>query len=335
MLFAALSANAQEMTVKSMVYAPTDVTGNLSENLHQDLNGEYGGLVKVMIAAQNVEFEGFVLEHLLHGAGEYWVFMAKDSKHLKIRVPGYLPLDVNFRDYGIEGIRSRCTYVLTFTLPQTGQSVQQDDGMRFLAIQVEPKNSTVLVDGNPQTVENGEMSVLLPRGRHHYQVIAPGYTTEEGDVDLGDNTSPLTISLKSTKATLSVECATAGSQIYVNDQQRGVTPWSGTINAGNYTIEARLDGYRPHKTSLSLGESENRTVKIPALEVITGTLSVDCRPIGSEVYVDGKKVGTTPNIFRDIIIGNHRVEIRKEGYETLTKTVTIKENQQTDPSGEG
>ncbi|MBR7055222.1 MAG: hypothetical protein IKI26_10765, partial [Prevotella sp.] len=185
--------HAQKMSVESLALDPSDATANLSENLIQDNNGDYAGLVKVNLAAANAEFEGLVLKSMPHGAGEYWVFMAKDSYRLRVRVSGYLPLEINFRDHGIEGIESRRTYVLTITLPQAG-ALQQDDGMRFLALIVDPKNSTVLVDGKPQAAdENGELVVRLPKGQHRYHVSAVGYETKEGVVSVGDNNDPLTV----------------------------------------------------------------------------------------------------------------------------------------------
>ena len=320
-------AHAQEMAVKSMVLDPSDATANLSENLIQDNNGDYAGLVKVNLAASGATFEGLVLRQQAHNASEYWVFMAKDSYKLKVVVPGVLPLNINFREYGIEGIESRRTYVLTITVPQTGQ-VQQDDGMRYLAMTVEPKNSIVLVDGVSCEVKNGEVKVLLPKGSHRYQVSATGYATKEGTVDVGDKTKPLEIRLASALSTLRVECATQGALIYVNEEQKGTTPWSGSLTTGNYKVEARLKGYRSSSQSIILRENENRTLSIPALQAIAGSLNIDYSPIGSEVFVDGKNIGVTPGIFRDIPVGTRSVEIRKDGYETLMKTVAVKENEQ-------
>ncbi len=330
----ALPVSAQKMTVESMVHDPFDQTANLSENMYKDNNQEYGGLVKVMVAAPNVTFEGWVLKQQTHSASEYWVFMAKGSDRLKVTVPGYLPLEVDFSNYDDCIVKSLHTYILTITLPQAAVVGPVDDGMRYLAMTVEPKNSTVLVDGQPQMVDaNGEVSVLLPKGTHSYRVLAPGYATKEGSVEVDDDNRPLSVKLVSTQATLRVECATKGAQVFVNNQQRGVVPWSGLLASGSYQVEVRSDGYRPQKQTVTLSESEDRTLTIPELEKITGRLNVDCRPLGSEVYVDGVKVGTTPNIFRDIQVGQHRVEIRKEGYETLSKTVTINENEQASVTG--
>ena len=333
-LLFALPVSAQKMTVESMVHDPFDQTANLSENMYKDNNLEYGGLVKVRLAVSGATFEGWVLKQEPHGAGEYWVFMAKGSGGLTVKAPGYLPLEVDFSNYDDCIVKSLHTYILTITLPQAAVAGPVDDGMRYLAMTVDPKNSTVFVDGAQQTVDaNGEVSVLLPKGTHRYQVSAPGYATKEGSVEVGDDNRPLSVKLVSTQATLRVECATKGAQVFVNNQQRGTAPWSGLLASGSYQVEVRLDGYRSQKQTVTLAQSEKRTLTIPELQQITGRLNVDCRPLGSEVYVDGKKVGTTPNIFRDIQVGQRRVEIRKEGYESLTKTVTINENEQASVTG--
>ena len=333
-LLLALPASAQKMTVESMVHDPFDQTANLSENMYKDNNQEYGGLVKVRLAVSGATFEGWVLKQEPHGAGEYWVFMAKGSGGLTVKAPGYLPLEVDFSNYDDCIVKSLHTYILTITLPQAAVAGPVDDGMRFLAMTVSPKNSTVLVDGNAQMVdENGEVVVRLPKGTHRYRVSATGYEMKEGTVDIGDNNTPLKVSLVSTLATLRVECATSGVEIIVNGQSKGRAPWSGTLMSGDYLVEARLNGYHVRQQSISLSEKENRTLKIPALQQIIGILSVECRPIGSDVYVDGRKIGTTPNIFRDIPVGQRRVEIRKDGYESLTKTVTINENEQASVTG--
>ena len=112
-----LSVSAQDLSVRSFSRT-IDQTANLAENLHKDNNGEYGGLVKVRLAAADAEFEGWVLKTQKNNASEYWVFMAKGSNKLTVVVPGFLPLDVEFRSYGINSLLSKTTYLLTVVMPQ-------------------------------------------------------------------------------------------------------------------------------------------------------------------------------------------------------------------------
>ena len=111
-----LAAMAQKMKVESMV-STIDQTANLAENLHKDLNGEYGGLIKVKIASVNAEFDGWILEQKKYKPSEFWVFMAKGSRRVSVYTEGSLPLEVKFSDFGIEGIKPKQTYELTILMP--------------------------------------------------------------------------------------------------------------------------------------------------------------------------------------------------------------------------
>ena len=265
-LLLTLPMAAQELQVKSMVTAIDDMTANMPENQVKDPNGEYGGLVKVRIASPDAEFEGLILKEVKHNASEYWIFMPKNSRKLTVVIPGYLPLDVYFRNYGINGIEPLKTYLLTIVQPPKSAPVIQDDGMSYFIMQVEPKNANVFIDGMLQYVELGNVVVCLPKGTHSYQVSAPGYKSEEGTVEVGDEKSLLNIRLTSTMATVSVECPTKGAQVYVNGKLKGTAPWKGSINPGKHLIEARLDSYSPQQQDVTVTENGNQTVKLPALK---------------------------------------------------------------------
>ena len=194
-LFSAVGMQAQKLTVESMEVATMDLSASTHPRL--DLTGQPCGLVKVRLAAAGAEFGGNVIK-VVPKTGEYWVYMPKDDYQLVVRHPNFVPLT----NYDIRGVEPKVTYVLTLLIPQTGQPV--DDGMRYLAMTVEPKNAIVLVDGKPQTVEDGEVSVRLPMGSS-YQVMCNGYATQEGTVNLDDD-KLLNIRLESTQATLNVKC---------------------------------------------------------------------------------------------------------------------------------
>ncbi len=102
--------SAQKLTVEGMQLLGNDATAMDFDNQRQDLNGDYAGIVKVTLAVDRAEFEGGgVMEQKLHRSSEYWVWMAKGSKRIKVFAPGFQPLEVNFYDdYGIFLWR-RCT----------------------------------------------------------------------------------------------------------------------------------------------------------------------------------------------------------------------------------
>ena len=116
---------AQELTVKSL-QATNDLSA--SQQRRQDLNGEPCALVKVQLAATDVTFEGNVIPPVEYKGGEYWVYMTKGSKELRIKhqavPPTFLPCHVKFTDYGIKDIQSLTTYYLTLLLPPAASPME-------------------------------------------------------------------------------------------------------------------------------------------------------------------------------------------------------------------
>ncbi len=110
--------------------------------------------------------------------------------------------------------------------------------------------------------------------------------------------------------------------------------------SGSKTLKVKLEGYFPLEI---LFESYG----IPSLESLStyhlvltlskgvnqndqvGQLEVNYLPYDSEVWIDGEKKGMSPNTFNNMDVGNHSVEIRKEGYQSMSASVMITAGQST------
>jgi hypothetical protein len=135
----------------------------------------------------------------------------------------------------------------------------------------------------------------------------------------------MNIALQSRMGTLSVNCVTPGVQIYVNDQLKGTAPWSGQLPPGTYVVEGRKQGSHPQRETVNLSERSDRTITLPALIAQVGRLDIDYQPVNVEVYLDGNLLGKSPDIFRNISVGSHEVELRCTGYTSKKERVTIEE----------
>ena len=132
------SLHAQKLTVDEMKAAPMDLSASQYER--KDLSGQPCGLVKVQLAAVDAQFEGNVIGKTEYKTGEYWVYMTEGSYMLSVKHPQFVPLHVNFRNYGINGVESKVTYVLTLLMPnvQNGNEMTLNvNGVSFNMIRVE------------------------------------------------------------------------------------------------------------------------------------------------------------------------------------------------------
>ena len=332
-VFALLNtAVAQKLSVESFVLAPTDLTAQTEGR--KDLNGDACALVKISFVGDVADVEGNVIKPLVKRNNETWAFMTQESRQMKVVTKDYLPLMVTFGDYGIEKLQSNRTYVLTLTKP-SGAQEPVDAGGNFYAISVQPKDAKVTIDGVLQaSSSDGEYSAMLAYGSHTYKVEAGGYISKSGSFTIGKgDMTPISVSLVSALATLNVSCPTPAVSLYVDKKSVGSLPWNGNLKEGMHLLEVRKDGYRSQQKTIQLAQQQKLDVAFDALSAIQGNLSVNFKPFGSDVYVDGVKVGQSPRVFNGVLVGNHNVEIRKSGYSTSRQTVMISEGQTASISG--
>ncbi len=327
MLFAIMSTVfAQKLKVESFKLASNDITAQ--SHPRKDLNNLNCALVKVGIALDGVKFDGSIMGEPIQKLGEYWVYMPKGVAMLQVLHKNYTPLMVNFYDYDVGKVESGMTYILTLSKP-SGSTEPADAGGNFYALTVTPKNAVVTIDGNQQTVStDGEYSAMLPYGSHTYKVEAGGYISKSGSFTISSSDmTPINVSLVSAMATVSVTCPTPAVSLYVDKKSVGTIPWTGSLKEGMHLVEVKKDGYRSQQRTINLSQQQKLDVAFTELAAIQGNLSVNYKPFGADVYIDGNKIGQSPRVFNGLLVGNHKVEIKKDGYGTESKQVNILEGQ--------
>jgi len=327
-----IAALSQKLQVESFKITESDISAQTQPR--KDLNDRNCALVKVQFVGAISEVEGNVVKPLVNHGNETWVYMPQGSRQLKLLTQSYLPVMVTFADYGVEKLESNRTYVQVLVKPSV-QNEPVDAGGNFYAISVLPKDAKVTVDGVLQeSSSDGEYSAMLPYGTHTYKVEAGGYISKSGSfsVSSGDM-APISVSLVSALAAVSVTCPTPAVSLYVDKKSVGNVPWSGSLKEGMHLIEVKKNGYRSQQKTIQLSQQQKLDVVFGELVAILGNLSVNYKPFGAEVYVDGKKLGQSPRVFNGLLVGNHQVEVRKDGYTTDKKSVTISEGQTMSISG--
>ncbi len=138
-----------------------------------------------------------------------------------------------------------------------------------------------------------------------------------------------------TKYKVKVETAPPGATVYLGRKECnavGVTPWSGTLAAGDITVIVELDGYNPETRPLKVARSRSGTSLFVPLVKKNDPPKIDVRAdadknlFGAQVFIDGQGQGQAPLIITTTP-GRHLVEIRKESFETLSMWLEVKADQ--------
>ena len=322
-----LGAWAQGISVTSFKPLPDDLTANIAGSMEKDQNGEVAALIKVVTTQTGFTFEGGMagIVKTKQEAGEIWVYVPHGIQKITIKHPQLGVLRNYYFPCAIDAAR---TYEMILASGEVRTVVTQDAGGSYLVISLQPKTAVVYIDDQLQENDgSGEMMKALTYGEHQYRVEANGYMPEAGIVTIGKEKKVLNIKLQSALATLTVNSTTPGTQIVVNEQVKGSGNWSSNLTPGMYIIEGRLDSHRSQKMSVTLGKQEQKAITIPALEPMYGMLDVSYKPIGAEVWLDGKQLGASPDLFRNILVGSHSLLIKKAGCAEHRETITIAEGE--------
>ncbi len=328
LMLTSLATHAQGIAVEKFEAAPEDLTANLQGTQVLDQNGDVCALIRIQTTQKGFVFDVGVLGVTKtddNKVGEIWVYVPKGVKRITIRHPQLGSL-VNY-PFPIE-IQGARTYRMYLTTGQVHTIIEQDDGMTYFALNVTPAKALVMIDGVLQPLDDdGALTLRLARGSHTLAIQAPGYDAYSTTFDLGKERMAKEVSLVSALAQLTLKCPTPGVGLYVNDQFKADGSWNGSLMPGVYLLEARKDGHYTQKQSVTLAAKEKKTIDLPALTARTGNLDVNYKPINCEVYLDGTRLGVSPDMFKNIIMGKHTIKISKVGYTTKEVTIDIAEGQ--------
>lgn len=327
LLLSLAAASAQNISVKSFRLLETDLTANLEGTKETDQNGEVAALIKVITTETGFVFDVGMLGivRTIQQVGEIWVYVPRGVQRISINhqrlgrlaEPYYFPVP----------IESARTYELELTTSRVRTVVEEDAGGGYLALKVTPSSAIVFIDDKAQALSaDGTLSLFLLYGQHTYRVEAPGYRSESGTVTIAsEETQTVTVTLPSTLAKVVLTTEMVDAEIWVNNERKGMGSWKGELPAGAYIIETRREGFRSQRTTVTLAEEEERTLTLQSPEPVFGRLRAESNPLEAEVWLDEKKLGTTPGIFNDIPAGTHTFRFIKDGYEPTSVEVTVEE----------
>ena len=323
----AAQSKVRDITVRPDVF---DLTASTSQRL--DMNGNPCGLLKVSVPADNVEFQGNIIGDVVRHGGAYWVYVTNGTKKIRMTSAAFGDVDLLFADWNIPHIQSKTTYTVSVEMTAPGDNAAPAK-RGYVQFTLTPANAFIVFNGQQLDVTGGTAYKLVPYGSYSYTAQAAGYEPYTGTVNVNSGQVQVPVKLRSNKAHINVTAATPGSKIYVDGVLKGETQWNGELMPGDYIVEARRDGYRPRDISVTLTAASERNVVIPALEMITGELSIEYRPLGAHISLDGKAVGTTPTLLADIPAGTHTLSIAHPGYVTATLNVTVTDSGTTPVTG--
>ena len=195
-------------------------------------------------------------------------------------------------------------------------------------VTVTPKPDSVSLNGFWPTIPFVGRYLALP-GQYWVKAEKSGYRKFEQliDVELG---SELEIQFKLIELPGYLDVISypvASAAVFIDGKEAGLTPLKSLeVDAGRHELRVVADRYLPFKETIEVRGKGSRQTKEVTLLPGWGTLEIASDPSGAEVLLNGAGVGVTP-LRVEPMDGNHRIELRKNGWKPLSSDVRVKANE--------
>jgi len=194
---------------------------------------------------------------------------------------------------------------------------------RWSNVEVRSEPAGASIFAGEQRIGETPATVELLEGSHQISVVRDGFKAWDGTVVAKANTDqalPL-IRLEPANAKLLVNSIPRAANVTVDGRYRGQSPITLALSPDvDYEIGLSKAGYgaTSRRIRLQAAESDSITVDLSAR---TGSLTINVQPGDASVYVDGRGRGSGSTTLK-LSSAPHRVEVRKAGYETWSRSIT-------------
>ena len=328
LLLSAFSLRAQDKIAVSEFYLNVhDQTANMEKTMKRDQNGNVCALIKIQTTQKGFSFDvgvlGIVEVQEDHPA-EIWVYVPFGVKRISIYHPELGSLLDWYFPCSIEKAR---TYIMKLITGEVQTIVKPSLTQQYVMFRLSPPNAVVELDNKMLVTTDGVAQDRKAFGKYGFRVTAPLYYPEVGKVEVNDpkNKHIVEVKLRPAFTTVTLK-ADPGTEIWVNGEKKGTGSWTGDLGYDTYLVETKKAGHRPSQQEVTISEeSANQTISLNKPSPIYGSLDINSTPADADIYVDDKKIGTTPMFIEEQLIGSHVVKILKQGYKDHSTTVEVSE----------
>ncbi len=193
-----------------------------------------------------------------------------------------------------------------------------------VSIKSEPSNAMVLIDEKRAGSTPETLTDIKP-GMHLVEVKMEGFETWRDSVNINPGKEiAVTAKLQIKAGSVTIKSNPSEATILIDSKDVGTTPKIiADLSPEKHLVEVRMDGYESWSKSIDI-EPAMKAELTAELHMKVGRVNINSEPSNAIILMDGKKVGTTPEILTDIKPGEHIVEVRMKGFDTWSESVEVR-----------
>ena len=262
--------------------------------------------------------------------GEIWVYVPEGTRKMKIVHPDLGSL----KGYGVENgyyeFPQRIKRTKCYRMELTHKEVVKVVGPQTpatLTFKCNVEGAEVILGEGENAksygrISNHQFSMTSPKEQSViYKIKKERYEDFNGIYKVENEENIVEIQLKPLFGRVSIKTL-PNAVIKLNGHEVGRGSFLDFLDLGYYTVESSLYGYYDEIQTFTLSSGENKDIVLNP-KLIYGSINVASNPSGADIYIDGSYKGKTPMLVESLIPGNHKLELRKNGFVNINKTITI------------
>lgn len=193
-----------------------------------------------------------------------------------------------------------------------------------VTITVSEPNATITVDDKLIGTSPLPGQLRMVAGPHHVKITKDGFTAFDQSPTVATGTmTAIDAKLVATNAKGKIAVTEKGGhqvRVIIDGIDRGPAPWSGDIEPGPHDVAVKGNGWSAtQKVSVVLGTPAQ--VDLVATNIVA-PIRIATDDNQGQIFLDGQMVGQ--GVFQGQIGGgSHEIKISRDGYETLTQTISV------------
>lgn len=298
-----------------------------------DDEGSVCALVKIVTTAKGFNFEiGQLPVKKVEESkvGEIWVYVPDGTMKMKITHADLGSLRGSDVENGYYMFSQRLKRAKVYRMVLTHKEVIKMVGPQIpvkLTFNCDIEGAEVIlgegVNAKSQgVISNHQFSMTWPKGQSIvYKIKKDRYEDYDGTYKVENDENTVNIKLKPLFGNVSIKTL-PNAVIKLNGREVGRGSYQDNIDLGSYNVVVSLSGYHDAQQSFTVSSGERKSLEVMP-NMIYGSVKVSSNPSGADVYIDGNHKGTTPTTISNLTPGSHNLQLRKNRFANINKTINI------------
>lgn len=226
--------------------------------------------------------------------------------------------------YRLAGYGERDRFFNTSEGPFIEKNVVLNEEKALLLLKTDPEGCDIAIDGVSVGRTPRLITHLAAKDVYSVRFRKIGYQDQTISVKF-DGRKPLVREEKMVLAsgTIDIMSEPAGAEVTVNGIVRGKAPLKvSEVPRGRAVVKFHLEGFVDEVRELAVNAGDRQTLSA-VLKGMPGTMHLSSVPEGARFYINEEPRGKGPLVIPGLKPGEYVVRAEKEGFGTMTKTVTI------------